>query len=150
MPCLAAQFDPAVGPILGVIITPSGSIQSLASPNSPTITLTPLLVDTGADATCISPQVAQRLNLTAIGLRPVNVPSGQALLPRYLVDIGIYFAIQTAGGAPVAAPLVMIPNIEVLEFRGQSPHYQGLLGRDVLSNAHFSIAGWAKTFTICM
>jgi len=154
MPCLVAAFDPAIGPILGVIITPAGAIQRLATPApSPGagITPVPLLIDTGADATCISPQLAQQLNLTSIGLRPVTGATSSALRNKYLVDIGIPFpGGQAIPGALVSALTIVVQNIEVIEFIGGSPHFQGLLGRDVLLNAHFSMSCWARTFTICM
>jgi len=70
---------------------------------------------------------------------------------KYLVDIGIPFPSgQTAPGTLVSALTLAVPNIEVIEFAGLSPHFQGLLGRDILLNAHFSISPWARTFPICM
>lgn len=160
MPCLVASFDPAIGPILGVIITAAGSIQSLAQPVGTTIpqsvftpvTPIPLLVDTGADVTCISPQIARQLNLTPIGLRPVGGATAvPGLRNKYLVDIGIPFAgPPMPGGGITPALTLVVPNIEVIEFIGGNPHFQGLLGRDILMNAHLSISCFARTFTFCM
>ena len=156
MPCLVAGFDPAIGPVLGVIITPAGSIHQLAAPLAKPepaagITPIPMLIDTGADATCISPQLAQQLNLKSIGLRPVSGATSSDLRNKYLVDIGIPFpGGQPPAGLLVSALTLVVPNIEVIEFVGGSPHFQGLLGRDLLMNAHFSISCWARTFTICM
>lgn len=163
MPCMSVLFDPASGPILGVVIAPSGALQSLPSrqptipmpsvPEQPDASLItfPLLIDTGADTTCISPQVVQKLNLTAIGLASVNVPTGQGLLPKYLVDVGIPFVSPTPpGSTPISAQVILVPNIEVIEFQGGSQHYQGLLGRNMLENAHFSLSIWSRSFTICI
>jgi Aspartyl protease len=160
MPCMSATFDPATGPILRVLIAQSGAFQSLPSaqlsmpaPEAPqqlAASLVPLLIDTGADLTCISPQVAQQLSLTPIGLVPVIVPTGEGLLPKYLVDIGIPFVSITAPGSILApSQVVYVTDIEVIEFRG-SQNYQGLLGRNMLVNAHFSLSIWSKSFTICI
>lgn len=147
MPCMSVTFDPATGPILGVIIAQSGAFQSLPStqpsmpvpavPQQLAASLVPLLIDTGADLTCISPQVAQQLNLTAIGLVSVNVPTGEGTLPKYLVDIGIPFgSITTPGSILASSQVAYVPNIEVIEFQGVSQNFQGLLGRNMLVNAH--------------
>src|SRR5207302_4823391 len=144
MPCLTAAFDPSIGPLLAVLITPAGAIQKLAvggpAPTSPgdggtVITPVLMLIDTGADATCISPQLAQQLNLKSLGLRPVGGATGAALRNKYLVDVGIPFpGGQTTPGTVVSAFTIAVPNIEVIEFVGRSPHFQGLLGRDILLN----------------
>lgn len=164
MPCMSVLLDPANSPILGVVIAPSGVLKSLRSSEAdhadangslvqPVASLTtfPLLIDTGADTTCISPQVVQQLNLMAIGLVPVSVPTGQGVLSKYLVDIGIPFVSTTPpGSAPVSAQVVVVPNIEVIEYQGVSQHYQGLLGRNMLASGHFSLSIWNRSFTICI
>lgn len=158
MPCLVAQFDPAIGPILGVVITPAGVLQHHVTPvggalpaSGTPLAQVPLLVDTGADATFISPQLAAQLNLRSIGLRPVLGATSSSLQNKYLVDIGVPFPSgQPTPGAAVPAVTYVVPNVEAIEFIGGSPHFQGLLGRDILMNAHFTMSCWAKTFTICM
>jgi hypothetical protein len=108
-------------------------------------------VDTGADITCISPQVANGLGLKSLGLGPANIPSGQALFNRYLVDVGIPFIGQAVPApGPVVAQTFALQNVNVMEYNGGSPHYQGLLGRDILCLGYFSMAGWARTFTLCL
>ncbi len=125
--------------MLGVIITPAGDIQkhgavlghptatSAAAPQQSVLTPIPLLIDTGATSTCISSLLAQQLGLKPTGLRPVKGATSVDLKNKYLVDIGVPFTAGVAvPGTTVAAVTFVLPNIEVIEFIGRSPHFQGI------------------------
>ena len=105
----------------------------------------PLLIDTGADVSCISPQLTAQLGLRSIGKRSVSVPTGTATANTHLVDIAIPFGDPTKG-----ADTMVLDNITVMEYLGNHPQYQGLLGRDIINRGLFSIAGYDNRFTICM
>jgi hypothetical protein len=128
------------------LVSPAGTMSALAtsltlpvgSTPPPPSNVIPLLVDRGADITCISPQVAHGLGLKSLGLGPANIPSGQALSNRYLVDVGIPFIGQAAPApGPVIAQTFTLQSVTVMEYNGGSPHYQGLLGRDILCLGYF-------------
>jgi Aspartyl protease len=160
MPCQIAQFDPAIGPILNVVITAAGIMRTRAiaasSASNPSTLSNPLipipmLIDTGADGTCISPALAKQLQLVSIGLKPVTGVTGSGKHKKYLVDIGIPFPVAPPiAGSPVMAHTHVLQNAEVIEFPCSSPHYQGLIGRDLLRNAVFSMTSFARTYTLCL
>jgi hypothetical protein len=157
MPCLTQQFNPQIGPIINVIVAPAGQTQaasvSVGTPpplGAHTFTAFPLLIDTGADITCISPAIAQQLGLTSLGLQPVGVATGASTSHTFMVDLGIPFAgAAPAGQAQLIATTFGIDSRLVMQFGGSNPFYQGLLGRDILDMGHFSISGFARTFTLC-
>lgn len=158
MPCVSTQFNPQIGPVLTIgIALPGASARAVAAaaaaasgPTPPSAHAVPLLVDTGADITCISSSIAAQIGLRSIGLRPVNVPSGQAALHTYLADVIMFFGPIAQAGPVVNVPTLIVDNIYIMEFRGNNPHYQGLLGRDIISRGFFSMSSWQNSFTICM
>ncbi len=142
MPCIAVQFDPAIGPILNVgIAKPKGTKEEKQS-----VSFYPLLVDTGASLTCISPQIANQVGLRAMGKRPVGVPSGQTEMNTYLADILVPFGDYQK---PPTQVLVAGQSLLVMEFCGGAANYQGLLGRDVIRHGLFSMSSWDNRFIFC-
>jgi hypothetical protein len=128
------------------MFAPAGSLRSSTGKQTkPSIALSPLLVDTGADITCISPALASQLNLTPSGKAPVVVPTGQATSNTYLVDIGVPF-----GNIAQGADLFVLENVTVMEFQGNNPNYQGLVGRDIICRGFYLMAGYDKRFTFCL
>ena len=153
MPCISARFDPQIGPILNIGVTQPGAVKGVAaaqalasSQQTPAVTAFPMLLDTGADITCISPQIMQQIGLRSIGKRSASTPSGPTSLNTYLADIAIPFGDVTKGAVTTYA----IDNVTVMEFLGASPHYQGLIGMDVLGRGLFSVAGYDSRFTFCL
>lgn len=146
MPCISVQFNPTIGPVSNLLIAKGGTLRaSSAAGQSPPLLACPLLFDTGADRTCISPQVAQQLGLKLSGKVNVTVPTGKSSANTYLADVGVPFGDPTTG-----AEVMILENLLVMEFSGGSPHYQGLVGRDILARGLFSMAGWDTRFTFCL
>jgi Aspartyl protease len=118
-----------------VVAAPGTLRQTLASGGLANLTPFNALVDTGATHTCIAPSVAQRLNLAPRSMMPVSVPTGPGAANMYIVDLGIGF------GDPAGATIdwFAFENVQVMEFLGNSPHYEGLVGRDVICRGMFSI-----------
>ena len=146
MPCTSIQFNPAVGPLLTIGIALPGAFKTAETESQPaTITPCQALVDTGASVTCISREIAQKIGLQPRGKLPMSSASETREMNSYLVDIAITFGDPTAG-VMSAVKHSMI----VMEFEANSQHYQALLGRDIIDQALFSIAGYDKRFTICM
>ena len=120
MPCLTGRYTPQLGLITNMGLAPVGS----ATPNAPAPTsIFPALIDTGASNTCISPQVAQALNLKPIGLRPMTSATGINPVNVYLVDL--VFPFGNVG--------FVKPGAQVMEFAApQGNPFQILLGRDII------------------
>lgn len=145
MPCLSVQFNPAVGPILSVVITPGGVVKAATIAGQvPEGRPTNLLVDTGADITCISPKVASDLKLRSLGKKPVQVPTGPGTCNTYMIDLGVPFGDPFKG-----AETLVMDNLLVMEFLGANPNYDGLLGRDILGRGFLTMAPFDRRFTIC-
>lgn len=145
MPCMSRPFDPSIGPLFDVVIVPHGQAQRtfVRDSSSEVVPLelqsNSLLVDTGADNTCISPSVAADVGLVPIGVRAVHGATGAAHHNQYLIDLVI----------PFGNTLFIVPNLPVIEVASSSPHFEGLLGRDVVCQGHLSVS-WDNTYKFCL
>ena len=146
MPCLSAIFNPTIGPLLNVFIAPAGTLKAKANGDGqPHVGYHSLLIDTGADITCLATQVAAGLGLRSIGKRNVGHAAGSDEVNPYLADIGIPFGDPTKG-----VQTFVIENMTVMEFGGAHPNYQGLLGRELICRGQFSMAGWDNRYIFCL
>ena len=146
MPCMSLTFDPTVGPLLNVLIAPEGTLKATVGAGAKTKTgYCTLLVDTGASISCISPAIAAEVGLRSMGKSDVTVPTGAAEANTYLADVGVPFGEPQKGASTLVAEAILL-----MEFRGNHPQFQGLLGRDIINRGLVSIAGWDKRFTICI
>ena len=144
MSCLSATFNPAVGPLLSVLIAPTGTLKPKANGGGgPHVGAYNLLIDSGADITCLTTQVAADMKLQLLGKRDVGHAAGSAKVNTYLADIGIPFGDPTKGA-------YIAEKITVMEFGGGSPNFQGLLGRDIICLGQLSISGWDSRYTFCL
>ncbi len=146
MPCISVTFNPTVGPLLNVLIAPAGTLKAKASGDGQAqLGYYSLLVDTGADVTCLATQVAVDLGLRLLGKRTVGHAAGSDEVNTYLADIGIPFGDPTKGVQTHIAE-----NMTVMEFSGVHQNYQGLLGRDLICRGLLSISGWDTRYTFCL
>lgn len=99
------------------------------------------LVDTGADCTCVSPDVASRLALVPYGAAEFQTPSGTARTSTY------YLCLEVPNGDPSGAVAVIDP-IAVLEGTLQGADIDCLIGRDVLKHSVLTYIGRANCFNI--
>ena len=148
MPCISIQFEPNNGPIIQLGIAPPASMQGLIA-GQPNIQITgaTALLDTGASVTCITSKLAQDVGLKPMGKRPMSSASGTKAMNTYLADVFLPFGDPTSA---TGVPMHGHQNMILMEFDGGSPLYQALLGRDIICNGFFSMAGYDKRFTICM
>ena len=112
MPCLSGSFNTNTGPLINVgVLEPGTLAPTSATPAQ--ITTFPALIDTGASATCISPNVAQTVGLLPIGMRPMTSATHSVPVNVYLVDLLLPF-----GGAGF-----LVSGMQVMEFApaGSSP-----------------------------
>jgi hypothetical protein len=155
MPSLSGVFNPTIGPLITLFLTPPAVLQQAAHDAAigPPVNVHAVmaLIDTGASITSVTAKLAQQVGLPVIAKRPIGTAGGVVPANVYLADIAITFTVIPAGPigqplppAPVAA--VPIPNIEVLEFQCASPHFQMLLGRDILCRGVFHM-GFDNRFT---
>ena len=135
MPCLSGQYDPAVGVLLQVAVLPGGhlnqAMQSTSGEDPVNVKGAPVsgLMDTGADRTCISPNLAQSLNLPPIGKIPVSGATGASTMNQYMIDLLLQFGQHS----------LLISNHTVTEFTAQSPIYDMLIGRDIICQGVFTM-----------
>jgi len=155
MPSLSGVFNPAIGPLIELFLTPPAVLQKSAhdavSGRAVDVHAVMALIDTGASITSVTANLAHQVGLPLIAKRPIGTAGGVVPAKVYLADIAIPFSAIPAGPigqplppAPVAA--VPIPNIVVLEFQCASPHFQMLLGRDILCTGVFHM-GFDNRFT---
>ena len=157
MPSLSASFNPALGPILSLFLTPPAVLQQAvqaiaAGPQQAPVSVhaAQALVDTGASITSVTRQLAQTVGLPLIGMRPLGTAGGVVPANVYLADIAIPFGALPIGapGQQMAAnlPAVTIPDVTVMEFQSSSPQFNMLLGRDIISRGMLTI-GFDGRFT---
>ena len=147
MPCLTRTFDPDVGPLISLGIAKPGTLAS-APKNSPIeIRAYIALVDTGADVTCISGQIAIDVGLVLRGKKDMASALTVEAANYYLADIALPFG-DPGGSGPIQTQIS--GSIEIMEFQSNSQNYQVLLGRDIISRGYFSMSSWDNRFTICM
>ena len=149
MPCLSSTFDPAVGPVIQVGITPAATIKAVAQAGTP-ISAYIALIDTGADITCISAKVASQRGLRPIGKRRMGGSTGVGDVNTYIVDIGFPFGKVPTTGPPTSLKAYIVEKLQVMEYVGAHPKFDVLIGRDVICQGFFSMAGWDKRFILCL
>lgn len=149
MPCLTRLFDPAIGPVINLGFAKPGSLKNAAPGKQPEVHLFAALIDTGADITCISPQIVKNVGLRVTGKRQMATGSGVGPANSYVVDLALPFG-DPKTGADSTTQTAISESMPVIEFQPTSPHYQALLGRDIITEALFSMTGYDKRFIICM
>jgi len=167
MPSLSAQYDPAIGPLINLFLSPPavmkqmvattapGSATSPAPPSSPSgIVAASALIDTGASITSVTSILAAQVGLPLIGKRNLQTAGGTISANVYVADIAVPFGTIPAGaaGAQVHVANVdtaMLENVIVMEFQCASPNFNMLLGRDILCRGIFSI-GFDRRYTFSL
>lgn len=130
MPCLSGSFNANTGPLINVGVLQPGALTP-ATRAIAHVTTFPALIDTGASATCISPNVAQTLALQPIGMRPMTSATHSVPVNVYLVDLLLPFG--NAG--------LVVSATQVMEFApAGGSAFQILLGRDILCRGTFTLS----------
>ncbi|MBI3319407.1 MAG: retroviral-like aspartic protease family protein [Candidatus Omnitrophica bacterium] len=94
------------------------------------------LIDTGASATAVKPEVIRQLQLMPRGVANIATPSSAAH-PCNVYDVSLVFA----NG-------VGLPVITVIEVPLEGQVIQGLIGRDVLTHGILIYSGYTNTFSL--
>ncbi len=142
MPRLTVPFDPVIGPIADVVIAPPDTIHTGADAASRRARTYKALVDTGAEITCITQEIAREVGLRVTGIAPMASASGTHNANLYIA----YVYVPLSGSGARAIGLIC-NAAQVLEVSGDR-HYQALLGRDVLERVTFTLDGPGRRFTL--
>jgi hypothetical protein len=111
MPCIAGNYNPAVGVILQVAILPQAQLTALQAsaqqpPQSlPNVIMFAGLLDTGASVTCISSNVVQTVGLQPSGKTSMSGSTGQSIVDQYTFLIAFIFGAQQSPTGAVSGQL---------------------------------------------
>ena len=150
MPILSLQYDPNVGPLVRVVIALPDTLRDVPQgiTSGAHCELAHFLVDTGADLTCVSRSLAQKVGLDIVSQVDMVTPHGVAPANMYLCDVGVVFGTPNpAAGVIKQGTVHGFPSFQVLEYGGRTDRYEGLLGRDIICRGFFQI-GWDNRFLL--
>ncbi len=99
------------------------------------------LVDTGAQATCITNSAAEKVGLTPIGKVPIMGVSGLSYHNNYLFKVGFAFGQQGATEVTAASVHIFDAQIQGAELNIDSSNFDVLLGMDIISSGSLKIDG---------
>jgi hypothetical protein len=142
MPCVAGNYNPAVGVILQAAILPPSQLSSFqASPpqTPPNLLMFAALLDTGASVTCISTKVIQTLGLQPSGKTTMSGSTGQNTVDQYTFIVGFLFGAQQNPTGTVSGEM-NIHLVQGCEFMSHGFGFDVLIGRDILCKGTFSLS----------
>ena len=143
MPYLTSTISPA-GPLIDLLIGvsfPRSEALTKAGLPIPNPVQARLLIDTGASGTCVDPSIISGLGLTPTGTTPIHTPS-TGLAPHMCNQYDVQITILHPRLHRVFSA------IAVIEADLSAQGIQGLLGRDVLAECHFTYNGEANIYTL--
>jgi Aspartyl protease len=144
MPCISGSYNPAVGPLLQVVVLPQSQIQSGQGSKASVISGANLpvfmaLADTGASATCISSHVAQTVGLQPSGKTTMSGSTGQNTVDQYTFLLGFMLGATQDPSGHISGSL-HTSLVQGCEFTNHGFGFDVLLGRDVLCKGSFSLS----------
>jgi hypothetical protein len=136
MPCVAGNYNPAVGVILQTAVLPQSQFVTLQAPrlpqsSLPNLTMFGALVDTGASVTCISRNVVQALNLQPSGKTSMSGSTGQNTVDQFTFAVAFLFGAQQTPTGAISGQLSM-HLVQGCEFMSHGFGFDVLIGRDIL------------------
>jgi len=142
MPCLSQPVTDIrrSGPLIEVFIGVSDPVYKLLQEQgqkAPDPLKAYALIDTGASATTIDPEIAESLSLTPRGVINISTPSC-ASHPANTYDVSVYFP----------AHKYPLPLLTVIEGPLAAQGIHCLIGRDILSNGLLVYEGYADRFIL--
>jgi Retroviral aspartyl protease len=102
------------------------------------------LLDSGAEITCVDSSLIQQLGLPYDSMSLVNVPAHGGITVNGLYDASLTI-VHPSGQA---RQHLIVRNLKVLELSLSLLGYQGLIGRDVLSQCKFLYHGPRNKFRL--
>jgi predicted aspartyl protease len=158
MPSLSSQYDPTIGPLINLLVSPPAVMMHAATGTAPSgqspIFAAIALIDTGASITSITADLANQVGLPLIGKRSLGTAGGVVSANVYLADIGVPFGSIPSAPAGAQIPITgmstaMMANIAVMEFNCPSPHFKMLLGRDIICQGVFTL-GFDRRYVLSL
>lgn len=141
MPCIWGGHDGSQA-ILTVVVFDDGISDRVAVDQPLTMHVFNALIDTGAQATCITRTVAEKVGLLPIGKVPILGVSGLQFHNNYLFRIGFAFGRvpmpKEVGSAHVH---IFDDIIEGAELSATGSKFDVLLGMDVIGSGSLKIDG---------
>ena len=95
------------------------------------------LVDTGATRTCVTAEVARKAGLRVMGKTPISSVHGIEDANVYLAEILLFVDLREGESGVVPLQGCFATDVSLVEFVTNSPHFDALLGRDVLCLCDF-------------
>lgn len=127
---IVGRYEPEIGPLIEVsVVLPGQPVEQSSGRHK-------FLIDTGACLSCIAPEIVEQLSLLPVSKIDVGTPIGPSKSQSYIVDIVLFFDDGHSERF----------SSEVLEYKGNSREYQGLIGRDILQKGDFHMSR-SKEFT---
>ena len=134
---LIRPYDPAIGPVVFVKISDPISGRDISeTARSETARL---LVDSGASDSSISVSIAMRLGLPVLGYHQITGFGASKPVYQFLSDVEILLDDGSC----------QLDDWKLLIFETEYNKIDGLLGRDILARAKFTLDGRAGTFELC-
>jgi len=96
------------------------------------------LIDTGASATAIDHQIAERMNIKSVGTRKVTTPSHQEPEEMPIFPVKISFP-----GTELSPVTIFATGVDI-----KSQNFIALIGRDLLKDCIFIYNGKGAHFTL--
>jgi hypothetical protein len=128
------------GPFLQIAVGPSRELITAFTPLGVRLSLpqrVTALIDTGAFATVLSPEVVASLKIQPVGAAPINTPSTTAPLQCDRYHINVYFDDS-----------FVVENVFAVEAPMGGAQYQCLIGRDILRLATLLYNGPKSEFSL--
>ena len=100
------------------------------------------LIDTGSDVTCVAIRIPQQFGLIPIGPSKTQTVSGSLPVNLYEVSLSI------PGVSAVTGPLLVLPQLLVMELAQTLQNVDVLIGLDVLLQCVLHVDGPGRQFSL--
>lgn len=148
MPCIAGQYDPAIGLLINVLIFPTGKKPVGHLHNPP---IYKALIDTGASCTCIAQNVITQNSLVPHTKITMVSASGNHNANAYMFHVAI--ATISTGSIPPSGTVggqlhTFNDPVQGMELLNPTGRFDVLLGMDILKQCSFKFE-FDGHFSLC-
>ena len=155
MPCLTAPITDNGQLLIVAWVSDAATVNvvaDVAHPGNSEVEPCSALLDTGANASCISERCAQKLGLIVRGKKNItSVSHSEVPLNEYRINIQIPFGGPVHHQDAQAVQNVVVFNIQnllVAGMPGVNPDFDLLLGMDIIAPGSLHVSG--DRFTFCL